>query len=243
MKNKYFSIRAISIATYLGGPLAGGILMSLNFQRFEQKDKAFWTLISSFLATVVLFWMMLQVPEEIIEKIPNFLLPLLYTPVVASLADKWQKAKIQELEAEEAAKEPWWKSAGIGVLGTILTFAVAFQLAAAEPPFKGEKHLYGKLQHEIYYQGNTISKDLLNRFGAELEGIGYFSDEFVEAAHIEEWETRYIFSIYVDEAHWDNPAILDELSELKKRLELTVPKEVSLVMLHPTFTELKEKRI
>ena len=41
MKNKYFSIRAISVATYLGGPLAGGILISLNFNRFQQKDKAF----------------------------------------------------------------------------------------------------------------------------------------------------------------------------------------------------------
>lgn len=243
MKSKYFSIRAISIATYLGGPLAGGILISLNFQRFEQKDKAFWTLIISFIATVVLFWMMLQVPEEVIEKIPNFLLPLLYTPVVAYLAERWQKAIILELEEQEGEKEPWWKSAGIGLLGTVLTFAVAFQLAAAEPPFKGEKHLYGELQHEIYYQGKTISEDLLNHFGAELERVGYFSNEFVGAAHIEEWETRYILSIYIDEAYWGNPAVLDELHNIKKGLELMVSKEVSLKMLHPTLTEVKEKRI
>lgn len=243
MKNKYFSIRAISIATYLGGPLVGGILVSLNFKRFQQKEKAYWALIISFLATVVLMWTIFQVPENILERIPNFLLPLIYTPIVVFIAEKQQKQEIQKLAEQEAEKEPWWKAVGVGLLGTALTLAVVFQLASSEPLLPGEKYLYGELKHEIYYQGENIDEALLDRLGFGLEIAGYFSNEFTQVAHIEEGQTRYICSIYVDETLWEDKQVLEQLREFKKNLEIDLAREVTLKMLHPTLTEVKERRI
>lgn len=243
MKNKYFSIKSISVATYLGGPLAGGILVSLNFKRFQQNDKAFWTLIISFLATLVLMWAIFQIPDSMIEKVPNFLIPLLYTPIVAFIAEKLQKQEIQKLEEQEGEKEHWWKAAGVGLLGAILTFAISFQIASSEPPFSGEKFLYGELEHEIYYQGESIDEAFLHSVAVDLERIGYFTNDFTQAAHIEEWKTRYIFSIYIDETFWENEEVLEQLRKFKKKLEQNTTKEVTLKMLHPTLTEVKERRI
>ena len=186
---------------------------------------------------------MFQVPERVIEKLPNFLLPLLYTPIVAFVAEKLQKQEIQKMEEQEGEKEHWGKAFGLGLLGAVLTFAVTFQLASSEPPFQGEKFLYGKLQHEIYYQGESIDEELLSSIGYNLEALGYFSDEFPQAAHIEEWQTRYIFSIYVDESLWENKDVLEQLGLFKKDLELNLNRKVTLKMLHPTLMEVKERRI
>lgn len=217
--------------------------MSLNFKRFDQKDKAFWTLIIAFIATALLMWAIFQVPDQVMEKVPNYLLPLIYTPIIAFYADKMQKQDIQKLEEQEGVKEHWGKALGIGVLGAILTFAVVFQLAISEPLFEGEKFVYGKARHEIYYQGNTINEELLNKVGHQLEMVGYFTDEFAQAAHVQEGENRYIFSIYIDESYWEDEEVLDDLEWLKLNLELNLSKEITIKMLHATWTDVKEKRI
>jgi hypothetical protein len=40
MANKFFSYKSIGLATYFGGPLAGGILIAINLKRIEAVSKA-----------------------------------------------------------------------------------------------------------------------------------------------------------------------------------------------------------
>jgi uncharacterized membrane protein YhaH (DUF805 family) len=243
MNNKFFSYRSIGLATYLGGPLAGGILISLNFKRLEEIQKGIWTVIISLLATIVLVIALIQIPEHIIDKIPSFLIPAVYTPIVVYLAKLLQDEKIRDAIKDKGRKEHWWKSLTIGLVGSVLTVIILMLVAFAEPPFPGDKITYGKIQNEIYFEPGSIDKEILDKVSFNLEVFGYFNSEFPQSAHVGKWETGYLISIWIDEMYWDDKELSDEFSRLKQNLSIDLNKEVTLILLSPDIIEIKEKRI
>jgi len=243
MNNKFFSYRSIGLATYLGGPLAGGILISLNFKRLEEIQKGIWTIIFSLLATVILVIALIKIPEHIIDKIPNFLIPAVYTPIVVYLAKLFQDEKISDAIKDKDRKEHWWKSLTIGLVGAVATIIIMMFVAFAEPPFSGDKITYGEIQNEIYFEPGSVDKEILDKVSFNLEVFGYFNSEFPQSAQVEKWETRYLISIWIDEMYWDDKELSDEINRLKQSLSIDLDKEVTLILLSPDFIETKEKRI
>ena len=77
-----YSQRAISIATYFGGPLAAGILARQNFINIGKDQLGKNALIVSIISTVLLFAGIFSVSEEIMDKVPNALIPLIYTGII-----------------------------------------------------------------------------------------------------------------------------------------------------------------
>ncbi|MDP2058418.1 MAG: hypothetical protein Q8J97_01680 [Flavobacteriaceae bacterium] len=68
---KFYSQRAITIATYFGGPLAAGYLIKINYETLEQPDNAKKSLLYGIISTLLLFAVIFSIPEDILNKIPK----------------------------------------------------------------------------------------------------------------------------------------------------------------------------
>ncbi|MCB0293398.1 MAG: hypothetical protein KDH97_24300, partial [Calditrichaeota bacterium] len=79
---KIYTAGIISVATYFGGPLAAGYLISRNFKVFGKEDHARNAFYLGILATILLIGFFLMVPERYIEIIPRSLFPMTYTGLV-----------------------------------------------------------------------------------------------------------------------------------------------------------------
>lgn len=130
---KLFSQRAISIATYLGGPLATGILARQNFINLGKQELGKMSLLIGVLSSIFVFGGIFLVPDTILDKIPNALIPLVYTGIAYFVIERYQGA---ELETHKINNQPFysaWRATGIGTVCMILLLGIIFGFAYLFP--------------------------------------------------------------------------------------------------------------
>lgn len=96
---KLYSSKSITSATFLGGPLAAGYLISENFKALNKEDLGRKSLIIGITATILLFAGMFMLPENIIDKIPSQLIPLIYTGIIWGIVE-WNQGEILKAHKE-----------------------------------------------------------------------------------------------------------------------------------------------
>jgi hypothetical protein len=120
---KFYSQRAITIATYLGGPLAAGYLVKKNYETLEQPENGKYALIIGIVSTIILFAGILSIPEPIIDKIPRPLIPLIYTGFIYWIVNRLH-GDILDLHKESGGEfYSGWKAAGIGAISMLILAA------------------------------------------------------------------------------------------------------------------------
>jgi hypothetical protein len=240
MSDKFFSNRSIGLATYLGGPFAGGILISINLKRNEEVNKAIWTLIISLMATIAMFLIIIEIPEEIIDKIPNVIIPMIYTPLILMAAKYLQGSHIEETLKEKENREPWWKALVIGLVGTAVALVIILVISVGQPLFPGEKITYGAVKNEIYKSENT-ERRIADFMYSRLHDMGYFDDEFAQQAYLEKAEGYYKIVLYVDQSYWEEPDVVSSLTAFKWSMETETGETILLYMRHADLAGEKDK--
>ncbi len=114
---KIFTHKAISVATLFGGPIAAGFLISKNYKTFSNDDAARNSIFIGILSTILMFAGIFMIPENIIDKTPQQLIPLIYTAIIAVLIEKLQGQKIKDFLANDGKKASNWQAAGYGLIG------------------------------------------------------------------------------------------------------------------------------
>jgi hypothetical protein len=117
---KFYSQRAISIATYLGGPLAAGILVRKNYLNLDKEEKAKNSLILGILLTVALLITIFSIPTEIMDKIPNAVIPAIYTLIIYFIVEKLQGQDLKDHKKNDGQFYSAWKATGIGAICSII---------------------------------------------------------------------------------------------------------------------------
>lgn len=125
---KLYSKTAILLATLIGTPVAGGLLIYKNYKNLSDLRKAIASLFFCVLLTIVCVGGLLLIPEHILIKIPQVIIPLIYTTAVYFLIDG---SMSQQLEEHEKNKRPFysvWRSVGIAgiCLGVVLGFYILY---------------------------------------------------------------------------------------------------------------------
>jgi hypothetical protein len=120
---RYYSQRAITIATYFGGPLAAGYLVKKNYETLEQPDNAKKSLIIGIISTILIFAGIFSIPEEIIDKIPNALIPLIYTGIIYLIVEKVQGESLKNHKDSGGEFYSGWKAAGVGAIAMLILAA------------------------------------------------------------------------------------------------------------------------
>ncbi|WP_051435795.1 hypothetical protein [Tenacibaculum sp. 47A_GOM-205m] len=117
---KLYSSKAISGATFLGGPLAAGYMISENFKALDQPDEGRKSLIIGVITTIVLFGGIFMLPEKMIDKIPRQIIPLIYTGIIWGIVE-WKQGDI--LKAHKENNNSFfsdWRAAGIGFISLLI---------------------------------------------------------------------------------------------------------------------------
>lgn len=117
---KLYSSKAISGATFLGGPLAAGYLISENFKALNKPNDGRKSLIIGIVTTIILFGGIFMLPEQIIDKIPRQLIPLIYTGIIWGIVE-WKQGDI--LKAHKENNNTFfsgWRAAGIGLISLLI---------------------------------------------------------------------------------------------------------------------------
>lgn len=121
--NKFYSQRAITIATYFGGPLAAGYLVKKNFEVLDQPDNAKKSLIIGIVSTILLFAGIFSIPEPIIDKIPQPLIPLIYTAIISLIVERIQGKILKHHKESGGEFYSGWKAAGVGAIAMVFLLA------------------------------------------------------------------------------------------------------------------------
>lgn len=155
---KIFTNKAISVATFFGGPIAAGFLISKNYKAFGNNDAARNSIFIGILSTILMFAGIFMIPENIIDKIPQQLIPLIYTAIIAGLVEKLQGQKIKDFLAENGQKASNWQAAGYGLLGLVIIAAFLVVMIFAMPTEGYEKNI-------------TVDKNVNLHYSKDIEDI------------------------------------------------------------------------
>ena len=182
-KIKLYSPNAIALATYFGGPLAAGILIRKNSINLGREKEGLWTLIIGMISTILLFWGILQIPEPIIDMIPNFLIPAIYTPIIYLIVEKIQGETLKKHKEENNEFYSNWKAAGIGLVCSIVLIGGIFAYAYFAPE-DWDVDTYDTELTKLYSNEDEAMKvfDMMNRRPA------YEIVYFIEHTGIPKWK-------------------------------------------------------
>ncbi len=132
-KVKLYTIGWVTLATYIGGPLAGCYLMSENFKNLGNKDLAERMFKIGIMSTILLFGGIAFIPESILDKIPNEIIPFTYTTIIYLYIRKFQGKSIKEHIENGGLKYSGWKVIGISISSVIVSLLYLFILIMLIP--------------------------------------------------------------------------------------------------------------
>jgi len=127
---KLYSSKAISGATFLGGPMAGGYMIGENYKALNKPIEGRNSLIIGIVSTIVLFTGIFMIPESIIDKVPRQFIPLVYVGIIWGIVE-WKQGEVLKLHQENGNSfYSGWKAALIGLISlgiiSIGVFGYAF---------------------------------------------------------------------------------------------------------------------
>jgi predicted membrane protein len=214
---KIYTNKAISIATFFGGPIAAGILIGHNYKIFGDDDKQRYSVIIGIISTLIFFELLFLIPDRIMNSIPNALIPAIYTGIIYVIVHKTQDDRINESIQNGVEETSKWKAAGIGLLCSILIIGYILIRAYNMPVFEGEVMTFGTAEHEIYYHEGIPYSDV-KKEGDELTKYGYFKTQDKQSVQFTIENNSYILKINVPKEWWEDKDILESLESLRTQI-------------------------
>lgn len=100
-----FSVMQIAVATFVGSPIAGCLLLAQNYRNLGRSGSAVKTLILGVVSTIVLLFIAFLLPENF----PNVVLPMAYTIAMRELVKYLQGDVIAD------QKGSWAVTVGVSI--------------------------------------------------------------------------------------------------------------------------------
>lgn len=222
---KIYSEKAIAVATFMGGPLVAGYLMSENFKVFGEISKVKKTWIISILSTIVVFGLIFSIPESV--NIPNVVFPLIYLGIVSYLTKIYQQKNINEHVEKGGEQYNGWRTFAISVIGCVVTvvplLGISFANEAANGRLSESTKNYGIMNHEIVYQDN-IKESEADKIAEAMTRETFFDDAQTKYIYVQKTDNNYEISIACDKSIQDDPATYKPFADLQKGVQKSFPK-------------------
>ena len=164
---KFYSSKSISTATFIGGPLVAGYLISENLKALNKPEEGRKYLIIGIITTIILFGGMFLIPEKTDENIPKQLIPLIYTGLIWGFVE-WTQGNVLKLHKENGNSFfSGWRAAGIGLISLVI-FAIGIfgysYIESNNPVYE----VYNKQMNEFSKNENK-TQTFCNNFNTESE--------------------------------------------------------------------------
>lgn len=91
-----FSIKSITIGTFIGGWIAGLLMLSYNFKQLGRIEEARKVNLINLISTVLYYILIVIVPSGWVDKLPSVSFPIAYTLIIKMYAEKMLKNEIKK---------------------------------------------------------------------------------------------------------------------------------------------------
>lgn len=121
IRYKLFTPSSVALATFFGTPIAGGLVMAINYRRLRRSTAAVQVVLGGFVATVIVLIVAMAAPD-----VPgsNLLFTIGQLWIMYAVAAKLQGQAINSHYRAGGRSASGWAAAGIGVLVLIVLVAV-----------------------------------------------------------------------------------------------------------------------
>ncbi len=228
---KLFNAGAVTLASFLGAPLAGAVLMAINFRRMDRKSAANISVACGIGGTAVLVGIYSILPD----RIPTLVYAVPPLIVMNSLAKYFQGDELQLHAGRRGRMDSLWTAAGIGLLSLAgLLFAAShIQNAIAN----GKKINYSSIE-EIRFSGNANQADARNLANL-LKKAGYFNGQGLKTVLLEKKSNGTTVSFVLSPGSWDHSNIAG-LQQLGDELSKSLGKPLFIRLCDPELTVMTE---
>ena len=162
---RFFSQKAIGIATFIGTPMAAGYLIRENYKSLGEPEKGRNALIISIVVTLLLFVGIYRIPEAIMDKIPNFIIPAIYMGIIYLIVEKIHGPILKNHESNGYEFISNWRAAGIGFISLIILIVgiAAYIFLAPE----SDANIFYDKQIEIFSKNEEESLEFYDKLETE----------------------------------------------------------------------------
>lgn len=221
---KIYKDKEVWVGTYLGGPLVAGYLIAENFKVFGEMNKARRTWIIAIISTVAIFSGAFFAPY--IDRIPNFLFPLIYTGIAYVLVQMYQGENINAHIRAGGQIHSWWKTLGVALIGILITLipvvGVAYLVDAAATVNETTK-TYGTIKHEIVFDTSNISEAEVDAIAEGFRKGFFFDNEKQKFVYVRKVENNYEISISVLKSLSNDKEDLEWFVQLRNDMQTSYP--------------------
>jgi hypothetical protein len=229
---------AATLATFLGGPIAGTVVLAKNYYRLGRPSAGRQALLWGVLATAAL----IGLGFALAGRSPGMLLALVPVVVVAQLAKTLQGEAFERHKQAGGPVASMWKAAGIGLVTLAGVFAVIAVAVVATTMLTGPSTLKVG-SSEVLYSGNATTADA-QALGKSLTDLGYFRDEHPATVLLSKDASGTTLKFVVNEAAADNETTLAIFAAITEKLAPSIGgKPITLQLVNKELKELKSKRV
>jgi hypothetical protein len=126
---KLYTPGHVAWATFLGAPLAGSMLLAMNYRRLGEPTSAAIALVGGFLATTGLVVIGFCLPDNF----PNMIIPIASLLGMAYLTRWLQGDSLANHLANGGDKASGWGATGVGLLSLVVVLGIGVGLAMLLP--------------------------------------------------------------------------------------------------------------
>lgn len=130
---KLYTLNAIAVGTFLGGPLAGGVMVRRNLLHLGRPSGASLPLAIAGAATVLMLLFLAMLPSGTAENFPKSFLPAIYLGWIVHWSRKAMGPELERRKEAGAAFYSGWRTFGVGVASMAVTFGLAGAVFALAP--------------------------------------------------------------------------------------------------------------
>jgi hypothetical protein len=124
---RIYTLRAIQVATFLGGPLIAGYLISENYRVFNEDKKSKMAILGGVITTILLFGIIFMLPDNKMGS--TFIIPLAYSWATYLLVQQLMGAQMKAHLAAGGQVYTIWRAILGSLIGLAVTLVGIFAIA------------------------------------------------------------------------------------------------------------------
>ncbi len=202
-----FDSVSVALATLLGTPIAGTILMAVNYRRLQEGGKAAAAVAIGVVATIlaIVFGNMIPTTFSTIVAVGLLL-------TTRSCAQSLQGPAVTQHVSQGGTLGSRWAAAGVGIAVLAVLFCAVFVvLTGRQFMNQGAKVTVGA-HDEVFYSGSATEAEA-KLVGDKLKSIGYFKDRGV-TVFVSKDQGGPVISFTVKDGSWNKPDMINAFEEI-----------------------------
>jgi serine/threonine protein kinase len=204
---RLFDTASVTLATFLGSPFAGTVLMAHNYRRLGKRGHAIAALAAGLAATVGSGLLTNVLPPAVV-----FVLGIVMLVILSVVARQIQGPAVAEHVRQGSRRGSRWAAAGIG----LAVLAAYLGVIYAIPLLKSDPKIVVGTNDEVYYTGSA-TKENAEALGGALKTTGYFADRH-ESVALSKGADGTTVTFITKEAVWERPEAIDTLEEVGREI-------------------------